>query len=63
MAKVDAVNGLLAGPKTKKSFLLPFKAGTQPVRISKGQSSSSDGSGGESSGRTNRDEDMLKSLF
>jgi penicillin-binding protein 1A len=61
MAKVDAENGLLAGPKTQKSYLLPFKAGTQPVRISKGQPPSSDGLGGESFGRA--DEDMLKSLF
>ncbi|MGM0424757.1 MAG: penicillin-binding protein 1A, partial [Thermodesulfobacteriota bacterium] len=36
MARVDARNGLLAGPKSEDSYLLPFKAGTQPTRISPG---------------------------
>ncbi len=36
MARVDADNGLLASSSTKNSYLLPFKAGTQPKKISKG---------------------------
>jgi penicillin-binding protein 1A len=63
MARVDAENGLLAGPGTQKSYLLPFKAGTQPERISpKGvmDEGSSDGGGdGESTSK----EEMLKHLF
>ncbi|MFP4658475.1 MAG: penicillin-binding protein 1A [Desulfonatronovibrionaceae bacterium] len=31
MARVDASTGLLAGKDSKKSFLLPFKEGTQPT--------------------------------
>jgi len=34
MARVDANNGLLASSTTEKSYLLPFKAGTQPEKIS-----------------------------
>ncbi|MDZ7759279.1 MAG: PBP1A family penicillin-binding protein [Desulfovermiculus sp.] len=59
MAKVDAANGLLAGPGTEKSYLLPFKAGTQPTRIS--QRSSGGSKESESEGQD--DQDKLKSLF
>jgi penicillin-binding protein 1A len=34
MARIDAQNGLLAGSGTERSYLLPFKAGTQPHKIS-----------------------------
>jgi len=59
MAKVDAANGLLAGTGTDTSYLLPFKAGTQPQRISQ---RASDGSKeGQSAGRDG--EEKLKSVF
>ena len=63
MARVDVENGLLAGPGTQKSVLLPFKAGTQPDKISpKGvmeDGSSGNGGGEESTSK----EEMLKQLF
>ena len=59
MAKVDAANGLLAGPGTEKSYLLPFKAGTQPTRISQRASRESEGGGSGKQG----EEETLKSLF
>jgi penicillin-binding protein 1A len=34
MARIDAKNGLLAGPGSEKTYVLPFKAGTQPTKIS-----------------------------
>jgi penicillin-binding protein 1A len=66
MARVDAKNGMLAGPGTDKSYLVPFKVGTQPTEIStagvqqagaSGEPSSDDGGGGSGSG------DMLKQIF
>jgi penicillin-binding protein 1A len=63
MAKVDASNGFLAGPGTEKSYLLPFKAGTQPTRISKGRGSRSDESEDRDSGGADQGQDMLKSVF
>jgi len=61
MAKVDARNGLLASPGSEKTYLLPFKAGTQPDRISPlGRSSADGGQGGASPGSQ---DEMLKELF
>ena len=64
-AKVDVTNGLLAGPGTEKSYVLPFKAGTQPTRISPAQPKAGQkktrqetGGSGDSKGK-----DVLKSLF
>ncbi len=34
MAKIDPKTGLLAPPGLKKSYLLPFKIGTQPTQVS-----------------------------
>ncbi|MFO7800829.1 MAG: PBP1A family penicillin-binding protein [Desulfovermiculus sp.] len=59
MAKVDASNGLLAGPDTEKSYLLPFKAGTQPTRISQSDPDES----GKKDVKGQGDQDKLKSLF
>jgi len=59
MAKVDASNGLLAGPGTKKSYLLPFQAGTQPTRISQPTPDES----GKRDAQGQGEQDQLKSLF
>jgi penicillin-binding protein 1A len=64
MARIDAANGLLAGPGTEKSYLLPFKSGTQPTRVSQRKSASSGSSKSQGSQRRGGDEDdKLKSLF
>jgi penicillin-binding protein 1A len=62
MARVDAETGLLAGPGTKKSFMIPFKAGTQPKKVSpsSGEGSGSGGGGGASSQQQG---DRLKQIF
>ncbi len=61
MARVDAETGLLAGPGTKESFLLPFKAGTQPQRVAPSSREGSDsGSGGDESSQQG---DRLKEIF
>ncbi|MFP4392228.1 MAG: penicillin-binding protein 1A [Desulfohalobiaceae bacterium] len=62
MARVDAENGLLAGPRTEKSFLLPFKAGTQPTRISPGKRDTRQRAHQEGEDR-DKEGDVLKSLF
>ncbi|MFP4212864.1 MAG: penicillin-binding protein 1A [Desulfohalobiaceae bacterium] len=63
MARVDAENGLLAASGSEDSYLLPFKAGTQPTRLSRGgndrQKARQDGEQEDSQG----DGDVLKSLF
>jgi penicillin-binding protein 1A len=71
MARVDAKNGLLAGPGTEESYLVPFKAGTQPTEISTagvqqaGASGSEDSASGGSgsSGGGSGSGDMLKQIF
>ena len=64
MAKIDAANGLLAGSGTEKSYLLPFKSGTQPTRISQRKAAQSGSSESQGSERQSGDEDdKLKSLF
>ncbi len=55
MAKIDAKTGLLAGPYTKESYILPFIAGTQPTQISPPPSSQ----GGVPGGNSN----VLKHIF
>ena len=64
MARIDAENGLLAAQNAKQSYSLPFKAGTQPTRISPGSGTQTAGGSGEG-GRepaANSDE-MLKEIF
>lgn len=39
MVRVDAKNGLLAGPGTDESYFLPFYSGTEPTQVSQGASS------------------------
>ncbi len=56
MARIDAKTGLLAGPYTKKSYILPFIAGTQPTKISPPPSSQQEGGSGEST-------NVLKHIF
>ncbi len=56
MARIDAKNGLLAGPNTKESYLLPFIAGTEPKEISKGEEGSLDNKG-------NTRQNVLKNIF
>ncbi|MFP4049762.1 MAG: penicillin-binding protein 1A, partial [Desulfovermiculus sp.] len=64
MARIDAANGLLAGPGTEKSYLLPFKSGTQPTRISQRRDTQSRSSKSQDSeGRSGDEDDKLKSLF
>lgn len=58
MARVDAKTGLLAGPGSQKSYLLPFKAGTQPTEIS----SPASGQNGEDA-RGGQKGELLKELF
>jgi len=58
MARVDAENGLLAGPGTEKSYFLPFKAGTQPTEVSQAPGDGSGAAPGGSSG-----EDLLKQIY
>jgi penicillin-binding protein 1A len=55
MAKIDASTGLLAGKDSKKTFLLPFKEGTQPtVRASSEE---------ESMDEEQAEENLLKQMF
>ncbi|MFP4285330.1 MAG: penicillin-binding protein 1A [Desulfovermiculus sp.] len=64
MARIDAANGLLAGPGTEKSYLLPFKSGTQPTRISQRRDTQSRSSKSQDSeSRSGDEDDKLKSLF
>ncbi|MFP4428905.1 MAG: penicillin-binding protein 1A [Desulfovermiculus sp.] len=64
MARIDAVNGLLAGSGTEKSYLLPFKSGTQPTRISQRRDTQSRSSKSQDSeSRSGDEDDKLKSLF
>ncbi|MCF8029472.1 MAG: PBP1A family penicillin-binding protein [Desulfohalobiaceae bacterium] len=62
MARVDAENGLLAGPGTEESYMIPFKAGTQPQKVSpaksEGSNTGSDGGDGSS-----HQDDRLKEIF
>ena len=62
MARIDAQNGLLAGPGTNKSYLLPFKAGTQPNKVSPASKGGEEtGSGQEES--SGSQDDRLKRIF
>lgn len=64
MAGIDVKNGLLAGQGTKKSYTLPFKAGTQPTRISPASTQDrTKRSGGSTGGETTSEEEMLKEIF
>lgn len=56
MAKVDAKNGLLASPNSKKYFYLPFKDGTEPTRTATSSGDSEQEGGGSS-------EDLFKQTF
>ncbi len=61
MARIDPSNGLLAGSGTEKSYLLPFKSGTQPKRVSQSKKDQKDygqGFGNQTSGQGG-----LKDLF
>jgi len=63
MARVDAETGLLAGPDTEESFMIPFKAGTQPQRVSPSATDDS-GSGSDDGGGTSQQQgDRLKQIF
>jgi penicillin-binding protein 1A len=55
MVRIDAENGLLAGPKTEKSYFLPFKSGTEPTEVSTGASSLE--------GEKTQGEDLFKQIF
>lgn len=63
MARVDAENGLLAGPYTEQSYILPFKAGTEPTRISPGRKARREGSIQGDPDDLDLDGDVLKKLF
>jgi penicillin-binding protein 1A len=56
MVRVDAENGLLAGPGTVQSYFLPFKSGTEPVHVSEGEAVRTDGGDTTS-------EDLFKQVF
>ncbi|MEF8824164.1 MAG: PBP1A family penicillin-binding protein [Desulfohalobiaceae bacterium] len=63
MARVDAETGLLAGPDTEESFMIPFKAGTQPKKVSPSATEDS-GSGSDDGGGTSQQQgDRLKQIF
>ena len=57
MVRIDAKNGLLAGPNTTEDLFLPFKEGTQPTEVSRG--------GGEvnSGGASGSEEDLFKQVY
>lgn len=57
MARIDAASGLLAGPKTEKTYFLPFKEGTQPTETAQ------DGAGGPSPTTSTKGEDLLKQIY
>lgn len=58
MARIDAQTGLLAGPSTEKCYFLPFKAGTQPIKMAKAET------GPENKLQSGyRYEELLKELF
>ena len=61
MARVDAQNGLLAGPGSEKTYLLPFKAGTQPEEMSPKGRTAAQGKQGQPA--SDSQDDMLKELF
>jgi len=62
MARVDAETGLLAGPDTEESYMMPFKAGTQPQRVSPSATEDS-GSGSDDGGGSQEQGDRLKEIF
>jgi penicillin-binding protein 1A len=63
MARVDAETGLLAGPDTEESFMIPFKAGTQPHRVSPSSGDES-GTGTDGGGGSSQQQgDRLKQIF
>jgi len=62
MARIDAETGLLAGPDTEESFMIPFKAGTQPQKVSPSSGEGS-GSGGGDGGSSQQQGDRLKQIF
>jgi len=55
MVRVDAKNGLLAGPASDESFFLPFMAGTEPTQVSSGVSSLE--------GEQSQGEDLFRQVF
>ncbi|MBU1003055.1 MAG: PBP1A family penicillin-binding protein [Proteobacteria bacterium] len=57
MARIDAASGLLAGPKSEKTYFLPFKDGTQPTETAQ------DDGGGPSSSTSSKGEDLLKQIY
>lgn len=61
MARVDAENGLLAGPGTENSYMLPFEAGTQPREVSTARRGDLDSSSDERG--SSSDEDDLQEIF
>lgn len=61
MAKIDASNGLLAGSGTEKSYLLPFKSGTQPQKISQSRRHEKDYEQGSGNGTS--EQGGLKEIF
>ena len=62
MARIDAENGLLAGPGTEESYMIPFKAGTQPQKVSPAKRGGS-GSGSEGEDGSSKQDDRLKDIF
>jgi penicillin-binding protein 1A len=63
MARIDAQNGLLAGPGTETSYLLPFKAGTQPSKVSPARSGDDKGGGSGGKDGSGGQGDRLKRIF
>ena len=63
MARVDAENGLLASSSTENSYLLPFKAGTQPKKISKAGQDKEDKDQQGKKEQQGQQQDKWKSLF
>ncbi|BBD07072.1 penicillin-binding protein 1A [Desulfovibrio ferrophilus] len=58
MARIDAASGLLAGPKSEKTYFLPFKDGTQPTETAQ------DGGGsGPNPSTSSKGEDLLKQIY
>jgi penicillin-binding protein 1A len=63
MARVDAETGLLAGPDTEESFMIPFKAGTQPQRVSPSATEDSGSGSDDGGGSSQQQGDRLKQIF
>lgn len=58
MARIDAKSGLLAGPRSKETYFLPFKDGTQPT-----ETADDSDSGGPAPSTSSSGEELLKQIF